>query len=161
MNNNKVVDVSWEDEDMYAEEAEDEEERFLRESGYLEEPAAAPPAPPQAPASRAKEAGGLKRAPDDDEDDESEGDAPSTASSGEVTEPTEKKKPSGELSDEQKGILREVMEGKNVYYSGRAGSGKSHLLRAIIERAPAGKTFITASTGIAAINVGGESREPP
>lgn len=51
-----------------------------------------------------------------------------------------------------------LTQGKNVYYSGRAGSGKSHLLRAIIERAPAGKTFITASTGIAAINVGGTSR---
>ncbi|TFJ84312.1 hypothetical protein NSK_004303 [Nannochloropsis salina CCMP1776] len=47
------------------------------------------------------------------------------------------------------------MEGHNVYYSGRAGSGKTHLLRAIIDRAPAGKTFVTASTGIAAVNVGG------
>lgn len=45
--------------------------------------------------------------------------------------------------------------GKNCYYSGKAGCGKSHLLRAIIARAPAGKTFVTASTGIAAISIGG------
>lgn len=50
---------------------------------------------------------------------------------------------------------RHTPSGKNVYYSGKAGSGKSHLLRAIIRRAPAGKTFITASTGIAAISIGG------
>jgi hypothetical protein len=34
-------------------------------------------------------------------------------------------------------------------------SGKSFLLREIIKRAPEGKTFVTASTGIAAVNIGG------
>lgn len=39
------------------------------------------------------------------------------------------------------------LQGKNCYYTGKAGTGKSHLLKEIIKRAPAGKTFITASTG--------------
>lgn len=52
-------------------------------------------------------------------------------------------------------IVRLESTGRNCYYSGKAGCGKSHLLRAIIARAPAGKTFVTASTGIAAISIGG------
>lgn len=104
---------------MYAEE-EDEEERYLRESGYLDEPSVAPPpSKPQADAASASASAsesiakkaGLKRAPEDNRQEEDETIAPSTASSGEVSEPAAKKiKPSGELSEEQKGILRSVME---------------------------------------------------
>jgi len=120
MNGNYVIDLSWEDDGMYAEE-EDEEERYLRESGYLDEPSIAPsPSKPQANVASvsasasepiAKKAG-LKRALEDNrEEEEKERDVTSTASLGEVSEAAaEKIKPSGELSEEQKGILRSVME---------------------------------------------------
>ncbi|TFY61108.1 hypothetical protein EVG20_g7185 [Dentipellis fragilis] len=63
------------------------------------------------------------------------------------------------LSSEQKAILELVKSGRNVFFTGSAGTGKSVLLRAIIQalkkhRHP--ETFaITASTGIASINIGG------
>ncbi|KAF5391863.1 hypothetical protein D9757_001833 [Collybiopsis confluens] len=66
------------------------------------------------------------------------------------------------LNAEQTRVLRMVIdEGKNVFFTGAAGTGKSLLLRAII-RALRTKFFkstdavaITASTGMAASNVGG------
>ncbi|KIY53384.1 hypothetical protein FISHEDRAFT_7136, partial [Fistulina hepatica ATCC 64428] len=65
------------------------------------------------------------------------------------------------LSDEQNQILRLVEEGNSVFYTGSAGTGKSVLLREIIKslhkkhaKAP-DVVAITASTGIAACNIGG------
>lgn len=40
-------------------------------------------------------------------------------------------------------------------YSGCAGTGKSFVLASIIQNVPADGLFITASTGLAAVNVGG------
>ena len=64
-----------------------------------------------------------------------------------------------ELSTGQRAVLQAVLRGKNVFFTGDAGTGKSHLLRAIVaelRRArPAGSVFVTASTGIAAVSVGG------
>ncbi|KAF5387400.1 hypothetical protein D9757_005787 [Collybiopsis confluens] len=64
------------------------------------------------------------------------------------------------LSQEQSQILRLVEDGKSVFYTGSAGTGKSVLLREIIKSLK--KKFkaldavaITASTGIAACNIGG------
>ncbi|CCA69121.1 related to PIF1-DNA helicase involved in mitochondrial DNA repair and telomere length control [Serendipita indica DSM 11827] len=65
------------------------------------------------------------------------------------------------LSTQQKNILSVVMEGKNVFFTGSAGTGKSVLLRRIIKelRSKYSKSqdviAITASTGIAACNIGG------
>ncbi|GAW06344.1 ATP-dependent DNA helicase PIF1 [Lentinula edodes] len=66
------------------------------------------------------------------------------------------------LSPEQTRVLRMVIDGgKNVFFTGAAGTGKSLLLRAIIRglRNKYSKTkdaiSITASTGMAASNVGG------
>lgn len=66
------------------------------------------------------------------------------------------------LSNEQRAVLEMVVkEGKNVFFTGSAGTGKSVLLREII-RALRHKysnkldsIAVTASTGIAACNIGG------
>ncbi|KAG8709526.1 DNA helicase [Ceratobasidium sp. 394] len=52
-----------------------------------------------------------------------------------------------------------VLSGKNVFFTGAAGTGKSVLLRQIIqslhERDKDRRIAVTASTGIAAVNIGG------
>ncbi|EAU90478.2 DNA repair and recombination protein pif1 [Coprinopsis cinerea okayama7 len=65
------------------------------------------------------------------------------------------------LSQEQLHILKLVQEGHSVFYTGSAGTGKSVLLREIIKvlndkyKRGSGAVAITASTGIAACNIGG------
>ncbi|CAE7183572.1 unnamed protein product [Rhizoctonia solani] len=65
------------------------------------------------------------------------------------------------LSYEQSQILEIVKKGSNIFFTGSAGTGKSVLLREIIKalRKKHGKAqdavAITASTGIAACNIGG------
>ncbi|KAJ3575906.1 hypothetical protein NP233_g801 [Leucocoprinus birnbaumii] len=63
------------------------------------------------------------------------------------------------LSPEQSKVFAKVKEGGNVFFTGSAGTGKSVLLREIIklkrERHSFDAIAITASTGIAAINIGG------
>ncbi|ESK98247.1 dna repair and recombination protein pif1 [Moniliophthora roreri MCA 2997] len=61
------------------------------------------------------------------------------------------------LSPEQKRVLDLVKRGRSVFYTGSAGTGKSVLLREIIGwlKNEKKKVAITASTGIAAINIGG------
>ena len=64
------------------------------------------------------------------------------------------------LGSEQRAVLcAAVTERANIFFTGNAGTGKSHLLRVLVaelrrvhdERS----VFVTASTGIAAANVGG------
>lgn len=63
------------------------------------------------------------------------------------------------LSAEQEAVLKMVMEGTSLFYTGSAGTGKSVLLRAIIKslknKYSKGKVAVTASTGLAACNIGG------
>lgn len=59
------------------------------------------------------------------------------------------------LSPEQQGVLDMVLEGKNVFFTGPAGTGKTRLLQAIVSALPAKGTFVTASTGIAALAIHG------
>lgn len=59
------------------------------------------------------------------------------------------------LGDQQKQVVDAVNQGKSVFFSGSAGTGKSHLLRYIIQMLHPHGTFVTASTGLAACNVGG------
>ena len=57
---------------------------------------------------------------------------------------------------EQAACVRLVVEsGQNVFISGSAGTGKSFVLREILKAMPAEGLYVTASTGIAALNVGG------
>lgn len=62
------------------------------------------------------------------------------------------------LSQEQKYILKNVTDGNSVFFTGSAGTGKSVLLREIIQdiRHKQEKILhVTASTGIASVNIGG------
>ena len=67
------------------------------------------------------------------------------------------------LSEEQQKILALAKEGYNIFLTGDAGTGKSVLLNKIIEVLRDKKNennkkstvFVTASTGIAAVNIGG------
>jgi ATP-dependent DNA helicase PIF1 len=68
------------------------------------------------------------------------------------------------LSTEQRTILDLVVaKGQNVFYTGSAGTGKSVLLREIIKglkrkyHKNADAVAVTASTGIAACNIGGQT----
>ncbi|KAL2313437.1 ATP-dependent DNA helicase pfh1 [Schizosaccharomyces pombe] len=70
--------------------------------------------------------------------------------------------PSIFLSDEQKRILDMVVEQQHsIFFTGSAGTGKSVLLRKIIEvlkskyRKQSDRVAVTASTGLAACNIGG------
>ncbi|KAI5952086.1 PIF1 [Candida theae] len=62
------------------------------------------------------------------------------------------------LSKEQEVVLQKVLSGVSLFYTGSAGTGKSVLLRSIIKalrrRYPTG-VAVTASTGLAACNIGG------
>ncbi|TFK93520.1 hypothetical protein K466DRAFT_99689 [Polyporus arcularius HHB13444] len=63
-----------------------------------------------------------------------------------------------QLSPEQLYVLAKVKKGDSVFFTGSAGTGKSVLLRAIIKHyggRPSKRLGVTASTGIASINIGG------
>ncbi|XP_026170113.1 ATP-dependent DNA helicase PIF1 [Mastacembelus armatus] len=63
--------------------------------------------------------------------------------------------PSRKLNREQAAVLSAVLSGKNVFFTGSAGTGKSFLLKRIIGSLPPKSTFATASTGVAACHIGG------
>ncbi|XP_063795373.1 ATP-dependent DNA helicase PIF1 isoform X2 [Pseudophryne corroboree] len=60
-----------------------------------------------------------------------------------------------QLSTEQAMVLRTVLSGKNVFFTGSAGTGKSYLLKRIVGALPPKSTYATASTGVAACHIGG------
>ena len=63
------------------------------------------------------------------------------------------------LSPEQQQVLNKVKAGSNVFFTGSAGTGKSVLLREIIKwcKETGRSTAVTASTGIASVNIGGST----
>jgi ATP-dependent DNA helicase PIF1 len=64
-----------------------------------------------------------------------------------------------DLSPEQKSVVEAVNAGMNVFFTGSAGTGKSYTLRRIINllqnKYDTKTVHVTASTGIAATNIGG------
>ncbi|KAJ1299570.1 hypothetical protein OPQ81_002537 [Rhizoctonia solani] len=64
-----------------------------------------------------------------------------------------------ELSEEQRQVLQKVLQGESIFFTGSAGTGKSVLLRAIIEAlgGPSDEIAVTASTGISAAHIGGQT----
>ncbi|XP_019114589.2 ATP-dependent DNA helicase PIF1 [Larimichthys crocea] len=63
--------------------------------------------------------------------------------------------PTRKLNKEQAAVLSAVLSGKNVFFTGSAGTGKSFLLKRIMGSLPPKSTFATASTGVAACHIGG------
>ncbi|XP_054837286.1 ATP-dependent DNA helicase PIF1 isoform X2 [Eublepharis macularius] len=59
------------------------------------------------------------------------------------------------LTQEQAMVLNAVLSGKNIFFTGSAGTGKSYLLKKIVASLPPNSTYATASTGVAACQIGG------
>lgn len=88
----------------------------------------------------------------------------STIKSAETQNSTLERVPETFLSDEQKAVMKTVMEeGKSVFFTGSAGTGKSVLMRAIISqlkhkyRKEPDRIAITASTGLASCILEGQT----
>jgi hypothetical protein len=66
-----------------------------------------------------------------------------------------------DLNDEQQAGALKILEGKNMFITGNAGTGKSYLLRYVIreliQRYGEDSVAVTAPTGIAAINLNGQT----
>ncbi|MFT4718174.1 MAG: ATP-dependent DNA helicase PIF1 [Rickettsiales bacterium] len=62
-----------------------------------------------------------------------------------------------ELSEDQKKVIYAIEDGYSIFVTGSAGTGKSHLLRYLKENYLDSGLHITASTGIAAVNVSGQT----
>ncbi|XP_059151761.1 ATP-dependent DNA helicase PIF1-like [Physella acuta] len=60
-----------------------------------------------------------------------------------------------QLTPEQNRVLEAVLKGRNIFFTGSAGTGKSFLLKRIVGALPPNHTFATASTGVAACHIGG------
>lgn len=82
----------------------------------------------------------------------------------EISKTTSERIPETFLSDEQKAVVKAVMEeGKSVFFTGSAGTGKSVLMRAIIaqlrhkHRQDLDRIAITASTGLASCILEGQT----
>jgi hypothetical protein len=59
------------------------------------------------------------------------------------------------LKVKQQEALQAMLQGKNVFLSGKAGTGKSYVVQKFCEKMSARNLIITAPTGIAAENIGG------
>lgn len=62
-----------------------------------------------------------------------------------------------DLNTQQRAVLDAVLAGRSVFYTGCAGTGKSFLLRAIVRALPRRTTWVTAMTGVAALQIGGST----
>ena len=62
-----------------------------------------------------------------------------------------------DLDEEQEKIFNKIKEGKNVVIMGSGGTGKSFLIKEVRRRLKNKNVGITAMTGIAAININGET----
>lgn len=60
------------------------------------------------------------------------------------------------LTGEQQAVIDAAMRGQSVFVTGRAGTGKSTLLARLMRELP-GKVVVCAPTGVAALNVGGQT----
>lgn len=59
------------------------------------------------------------------------------------------------LSPSQQRVVAAIQRGENVFFTGCAGTGKSFLLSHVIANCPQEGLFVTATTGLAAVNIKG------
>src|SRR5699024_11351231 len=59
------------------------------------------------------------------------------------------------ITTEFQDALDQINAGQNVLITGKAGTGKSTLLRTFLDGVKHKKVLVTAPTGVAALNVGG------
>jgi len=81
--------------------------------------------------------------------------SPSSSSSSSSTPGNIRTDEFARLSREQQAVVLAVLRGESVFFSGCAGTGKSHLIKLLRDYLPRDSTFFTASTGLAAVNIGG------
>ncbi|KAL3665744.1 hypothetical protein V7S43_019058 [Phytophthora oleae] len=75
-----------------------------------------------------------------------------------ATSPIRSSHRNSKLTAEQERVLELVAQGKNVFFTGSAGTGKSFLLQHLLKSGcghAMGRVYATATTGIAAYNIGG------
>lgn len=60
-----------------------------------------------------------------------------------------------ELTTEQQKAKNLILNGANVFLSGDAGTGKSYILKQVINTLPTNTTVVCAPTGVAAVNIHG------
>ncbi len=61
------------------------------------------------------------------------------------------------LSNEQISVIKSFEEGRNIFVTGGAGSGKSYLLNFLKQNYSHAGLAVAASTGVAALNIGGST----
>ena len=61
------------------------------------------------------------------------------------------------LSEEQEEALERLRQGEHIFLTGCAGTGKTFLLQHLVTRYPSESICVTASTAIAAIEIGGQT----
>jgi ATP-dependent DNA helicase PIF1 len=59
------------------------------------------------------------------------------------------------LNPAQQDVYDLVLNGESVFFTACAGTGKSYLLNLLVQQLPSATTFVTASTGIAAVALSG------
>jgi ATP-dependent DNA helicase PIF1 len=78
---------------------------------------------------------------------------------GKAAKATKAPPPPQTLSPEQQQVLDVIATGENVFFTGSAGTGKSYILRYVVQelcrRHGSEHVSVTASTGVAACNIGG------
>jgi ATP-dependent DNA helicase PIF1 len=61
------------------------------------------------------------------------------------------------LNPQQKAVVDAVLRHESVFFTGCAGTGKSYLVKTLVQRLPPHSTWLTAMTGIAALAIGGKT----
>ena len=59
------------------------------------------------------------------------------------------------LTEEQLAVINAAIKGHSIFFTGNAGTGKSFLVKKLIEKLPSIGLFATSSTGISSVQLGG------